>query len=177
MAFFKRRYNGVTASKSYPGPGTFAHGVHPPQRKELAADAPIEIIPPPEKVRLPLQQHIGGPCTPIVQPKQHVAFGELIGKGEAFVSASLHAPLAGIVQKMEVTTLANGRHMQAIVIRGEGEQLCGQALWDELFGGKWPQKSYQAMDPAKITAGDKRLRYRRVGRCRISHPCEDYAQR
>ena len=53
---------------------------------------------------------------------------------------------------MEVTTLANGRHMQAIVIRAEGEQLFGQALWDELFGGKWPQKSYQTMDPAEITA-------------------------
>jgi electron transport complex protein RnfC len=121
----------------FPGPGTFAHGVHPPQRKELAADAPIEIIPPPEKIILPLQQHIGGPCTPIVKPKQSVAFGEMIGKGEAFVSASLHAPLAGIVQKMEVTTLANGRHMQAIVIRGESEQLCGQTLWDKLFAGNF----------------------------------------
>ena len=115
-------------------------------------DAPIEIIPPPEKVILPLLQHIGGPCTPIVKPKQTVAFGEMIGKGEAFVSASLHATLAGIVQKMEVTTLANGRHMQAIVIRGEGEQLSGQALWDKLFGGKWPQKAYQTMEPAEITA-------------------------
>ena len=115
-------------------------------------DAPIEIIPPPEKVILPLLQHIGGPCTPIVKPKQTVAFGEMIGKGEAFVSASLHAPLAGIVQKMEVTTLANGRHMQAIVIRGEGEQLSGQALWDKLYGGKWPQKTYQTMEPAEITA-------------------------
>jgi electron transport complex protein RnfC len=152
MAFFKRRHIGNTASKLFPGTGTFAHGVHPPEHKELASDAAIEIIPSPEKVILPLQQHIGGPCTPIVKPKQNVVFGELIGKGEAFVSASLHAPLTGIVQKMEVTTLANGRHMQAIVIRGEGEQLSGQALWDKLFGGKWPQKSYQTMDPAKITA-------------------------
>jgi len=152
MAFFKKPQNGKTASKLFPGPGTFANGVHPPERKELASDAPIEIIPPPEKVILPLLQHIGGPCTPIVKPKQSVAFGEMIGKGEAFVSASLHAPLSGIVQKMEVTTLANGRHMQAIVIRGEGEQLGGQALWDELFGGQWPQKSYQTMNPAKITA-------------------------
>jgi electron transport complex protein RnfC len=53
---------------------------------------------------------------------------------------------------MEVTTLANGRHMQAIVIRGDGEQLDGQALWDELYGGQWPQKSYQTMDPAEISA-------------------------
>ena len=151
MAFFKRLHNGKSASKFFPGPGTFSRGVHPPERKELASDAPIEIIPPPEKVILPLLQHIGGPCTSIVKPKQSVIFGEIIGKGEAFVSASLHAPLTGVVQKMEVTTLANGRHMEAIVIRGEGEQLGGQALWDKLFGGKWPQKSYQSMDPAKIT--------------------------
>jgi H+/Na+-translocating ferredoxin:NAD+ oxidoreductase subunit C len=152
MAFFTRQHNGNNASKLFPGPGTFPRGVHPPERKELASDIPIEIIPSPGKVILPLLQHIGGPCTPIVKPKQSVAFGEMIGKGEAFVSASLHAPLTGIVQKMEVITLANGRHVQAIVIRGEGEQLCGQALWDELFGGQWPQKSYQTMDPAKITA-------------------------
>jgi len=99
MNLFKKRNNGKTAWKLFPGPGTFASGVHPPQRKELAADAPIEIIPAPEKVILPLQQHIGEPCTPIVKPKQSVAFGEMIGKGEAFVSASLHAPLAGIVQR------------------------------------------------------------------------------
>jgi len=152
MAFFKRRHIGNTASKLFPGSGTFAHGVHPPEQKELTSDVAVEILPSPEKVILPLLQHIGGPCTPIVKPKQSVVFGEMIGKGEAFVSASLHAPLAGIVQKMEVTTLANGRHMQAIVIRGEGEQLFGQALWDKLFGGKWPQKSYQTMDPAEITA-------------------------
>ena len=99
MGFFKRRNNGNAALKLFPGPGTFTHGVHPPQRKELAADAPIEIIPTPEKVILPLQQHIGEPYTPIVKPKQSVAFGEMIGNGEAFVSASLHAPLAGIVQR------------------------------------------------------------------------------
>ncbi len=134
----------------FPGPGTFLHGVHPPQRKELTADAPIEIVPTPDKVVLPLLQHIGGPCTPLVKPKQPVSFGEMIGKGETYISASLHAPVAGIVQKMAVTTLANGRHIKAIVIRSEGEQTTGQALWDALFGGRWPQKSYQTTDPVII---------------------------
>jgi electron transport complex protein RnfC len=46
---------------------------------------------------------------------------------------------------MEVVTLANGRHVQAIAIRSQGEQLSGQDLWDQLYGGKWPQKSYQSM--------------------------------
>ncbi len=152
MTIFKRRYTEDFGSGSFPGSGTFTHGVHPPERKSLAADAPIEIMPPPEKVILPLLQHIGGPCTPQVKPKQKVAFGEMIGKGQAFVSASLHAPVEGIVRKMEVTTLPNGRHLQAIVIQSQGEQLRGQALWDQLFGGSWPQKSYQTMDPKQIAA-------------------------
>lgn len=77
----------------------------------------------------------------MVSAKQPVVFGELVGKGESFISASLHSPVNGIVQKMEVTTLANGRHMQAIAIRSEDGQLSGQALWDKLYGGSWPQKT------------------------------------
>ena len=73
MALFKKRHNKNPNAGLFPGRGTFARGVHPPQRKELAADAPIEILPPPPKVVLPLLQHIGGPCTPIVKPKQTVA--------------------------------------------------------------------------------------------------------
>ena len=100
---------------------------------------------------LPLLQHVGGPCTPLVKPKQKVAFGEMIGRGKAFVSASLHAPVAGVVLKTAVTTLPNGRHLQAIAIRTEGEQLGGQGLWDLLFGGKWPAKAYQGLAPEKIS--------------------------
>lgn len=143
-------FNKIRFIGTFPGSGTFSRGVHPPEHKELAKNAPIEIIPTPKKVMLPLLQHIGGPCTPLVKKKQTVAFGELIGKGEAFISASLHAPVAGVVQKMEVTTLSNGRHMQAIVIHSEGEQVEGQALWDTLFGGEWPQKTYQSMSPEEI---------------------------
>lgn len=136
---------------TFSGTGTFAHGIHPPPRKTLSEDAPIEIVPSPAKVVLPLQQHIGSPCTPLVKAKQVVEFGEMIGKGEAFISAALHAPLSGIVQKMAVTTLPNGRHMEAIVIKREGEQITGQALWDQLFGGVWPHKAHQHLSPQAIT--------------------------
>jgi electron transport complex protein RnfC len=136
---------------TYPGKGTFPHGVHPPQSKDLSADRSIEIIPTPEKIILPLQQHIGGPCTPLVKPKQTVVFGDMVGKGEAFISASLHAPVNGVALKMEVTTLSNGRHMQAIAIKSDGEQFSGQDLWDQLYGGKWPQKSYQSISPEEIS--------------------------
>ena len=151
MVFLKKQYREHDATGFFPGPGTFAHGVHPPERKSLAADVPIEIIPTPEKILIPLQQHIGGPCTPLVKARQEVVFGEMIGKGEAFISAPIHAPVSGVVKKAETITLANGRHLQAIAIKVEGEQLDGQTLWDQMFGGRWPQKSYQTLAPEKIS--------------------------
>jgi len=151
MPIVRRKYKSNKEIGWFPGTGTFSHGVHPPQHKTFSGDAAIEIVPTPDKVVLPVLQHIGGPCTPVVKPKQEVVVGDMVGKGEAFVSASLHSPVNGIVKKMEVTTLANGRHVQAIVIKPQGEQLSGQDLWDQLYGGKWPQKSYQSMAPEKIS--------------------------
>lgn len=152
LTMLNRRRRNMPAPTGFAGSGTFDHGVHPPQCKEISAEAAIEIVPAPDKVLLPLLQHVGGPCTPVVEPKQTVSFGELVGQGREFISASLHAPVAGIVQKAQAITLANGRHMEAIVIRSQGEQASGQALWDELFGGPWPLKAYQAMTPEEISA-------------------------
>jgi Na+-translocating ferredoxin:NAD+ oxidoreductase subunit C len=134
----------------FPGTGSFPHGVHPHECKELAKDIPIEIVPTPKKVILPLQQHIGAPCKPLAKKKQVVAFGEMIGKGASFISAALHAPVAGVVQKSQVTTLSNGRHMEAMVIKSEGEQLEGQKLWDAVFGGDWSQKDLLSITPDQI---------------------------
>jgi len=133
------------------GSGTFPRGVHPPERKDFSAGMPIEVMPSPGEVLIPLQQHIGAPCESIVKPRQEVAYGELIGKSEAFVSAKLHAPIAGIVQKMAVTTLPNGRHLSAIHIKANGEQLEGKKLWQDVFGGDWPKDVDGKYDSAKVT--------------------------
>jgi electron transport complex protein RnfC len=149
---FSNKNNPNHFTGGIPGQGTFSHGVHPPQRKEFSADLPIEIVPPPKKLILPLLQHIGLPCRPLVSKKQKVSFGERIGRGQAYISASLHSPVNGIIQAMQKTTLANGRHMDAIVIKSQGEQVTGQDLWDKLYGGPWPQKAYQVMSPEDINA-------------------------
>ena len=44
----------------------------------------------------------------------------MIGKGEAFVSACLHAPIAGKVKRNAMVTLPNGRRVDAITIAGRG---------------------------------------------------------
>ena len=70
-------------------------GVHPDDRKTLAAGRPIEDLPLPALLHIPLQQHIGAPAQPVVQRRQLVAKGELIGRAQGVVSAPIHAPTSG----------------------------------------------------------------------------------
>lgn len=142
---------GLLRFTQFPGKGRFPHGIHPPDNKTLSADSPIEVIPPPGKVVLPLLQNIGLPCEPIVNPKQEVALGELIGIGKAFVSATLHSPVSGKVQKIGVTTLPNGRHLPAIFIKASGDQPSGQALWNDVLGGDWPRDCPSVYYPETIS--------------------------
>ena len=49
----------------------------------------LEIVrmPAPERVILPMQQHIGSPCTPVVKVGDIVGVGQLISDSDKFVSA------------------------------------------------------------------------------------------
>lgn len=136
--------------KGLNGKATFLHGVHPPDSKKLSRDAAIEVMPAPTEVKLPLQQNIGGPCHPIVKPRQEVAFGQMVGDGQSFVSASMHAPVAGKIQRPAVVTLANGRHMQSIVIKSQGPQPFGHDLWDDLRSDQWPKGGFKTLQPEEI---------------------------
>ncbi|CAN2048330.1 Proton-translocating ferredoxin:NAD(+) oxidoreductase complex subunit C [Candidatus Magnetomoraceae bacterium gMMP-1] len=136
--------------RNFPGTGTFAHGVHPPERKNFSADLPIEVMPTPEKVSLPVLQNIGAPCNPVVKPRQEVSFGDIIGQKGGFVSASLHAPISGKVLKLSVTTLPNARHVKTIPIKASEDQITGKALWDEIYGGKWPKYEIERYMPDHI---------------------------
>ena len=136
--------------KEVAGKGTFERGIHPPERKHFASDATIEVIPTPEKVVLPLIQHIGAPCESIVKPKQEVAFGEIVAKGKGFVSASVYSPIAGVVQKPAVVTLPNGRHLSAVVIKASGDQIEGNQLLEEVLGGQFPKDKIDGMRSQEV---------------------------
>jgi Na+-translocating ferredoxin:NAD+ oxidoreductase RnfC subunit len=55
----------------------------------------------PERVSIPLRQHIGAPAKPVVSAGQQVAVGDLIaGIPEGALGASVHASIAGCVSKV-----------------------------------------------------------------------------
>ena len=132
------------------GTGTFARGIHPPDQKALAAEAAIEVLPTPKVVAMSLLQHTGAPSMPIVKPRQEVNLGEPIGEPQGMVSAFVHASIAGTAQKASVATLPNGRHVSTIPIKAGDQQLAGQALRDDLFGGDWPLEKAGAHSPEQI---------------------------
>lgn len=75
-------------------------GVHPPGYK-LSAEVPVQVLPIPEMVVLPLLQHLGVPANPVVAKGDIVKTGQLIAKGEAFISANVHATVSGTVLKID----------------------------------------------------------------------------
>ena len=133
-----------------PGSGTFRRGVHPPDRKALAEDSPIEVIPTPAEVAVPLLQHTGAPCQPLVKARQEVTAGQMIGKADAFVSAPVHSPINGTVMVESVATLPNGRHVRTIPIKAAEEQLSGDELYQDVLGGNWPKVALDRHSPHRI---------------------------
>src|SRR3989304_4642863 len=64
---------------------TFEHGIHPSYNKELTAGKGIEKAALPVKVAIPLQQHIGAPCKPLVKKGDAVTEGQKLGEATTFI--------------------------------------------------------------------------------------------
>ena len=65
-------------------PFKYHGGVHPDYMK--APDVPVTVITPPPQVVVPMAQHIGAPCKPIVAVGDQVLMGQKIGDNPAPVS-------------------------------------------------------------------------------------------
>jgi len=101
-------------------------GVHPEEGKYTAKKS-IEILPIPESVYIPLSQSLGAPSVPIVNKGDRVKTGQLIAKGEAFISANIHSSVTGVVEKIDEWIDASGYRKKAIIIKTEPDE------WEDVF--------------------------------------------
>lgn len=79
----------------------FHGGVHPPENKSQSTQLPIGELTLPEKLVLPLRQHIGNIPKVAVSIGDHVLKGQLIAEAEGSISAAIHAPTSGTVSAIE----------------------------------------------------------------------------
>ncbi len=99
-------------------------GVHPPENK-LSAGKPVEVLPLPEMVTIPLSQHIGAPSTAKVKVGDQVKTGQVIAESTGFVSANVHSSVSGTVKKIDTFLDTSGYKRTAIQIAVEGD------VWEE----------------------------------------------
>ncbi len=95
-------------------------GVHPPENK-LSWNSKISILPIPEKVNIPLSQHLGVPAKPVVDKNDVVKVGQLIAKGDGFISSNIHSSVSGKVIKIDNEFDISGYKRPSIVIQVEGD--------------------------------------------------------
>jgi electron transport complex protein RnfC len=94
----------------------FYGGVHPPDYKGLTEDKAIKAGPAVRQVTIPLSQHIGAVCQPIINKGDTVEAGQMVGKSEAFVSAPVNSPVKGKVKEIALASHAVlGRCMSMII--------------------------------------------------------------
>ena len=96
----------------------FFGGIHPKYNKEMSKTVTDFLTIVPKQVVIPMQQHIGAPCQPLVQVGDRVLRGQKIGDGEG-LCVPVHASVSGTVVAIEPRPHTSGRMVNAIVIEND----------------------------------------------------------
>jgi len=96
-------------------------GIHPSENK-ISAGIKIKLLPVPGQVSIPVQQHIGAPPRILVERGDNVKAGQLIARGEGFISTNIHSSVSGKVIKIDKMIDISGYKRTSILIKVEGDE-------------------------------------------------------
>ena len=96
----------------------FFGGVHPEDKKDLSANAELKSTKEPKQVTIPMSQHIGAPCEPLVAVGDTVKKGQKIGDGKG-LCVPVHASVSGKVAAIEKRRHINGQEVLSVVIEND----------------------------------------------------------
>lgn len=99
---------------------TFWGGTHPPQKKDLTADSPIEFYEPGGELIYPMAQSLGAPCAPVVKKGDKVLAGQKLGDTDAFVTAPVLSSVSGIVKEIGLRLTTAGVMENCVVVENDG---------------------------------------------------------
>lgn len=115
----------------------FPGGMHPHEGvngKAVNSGNAIRELPAPQRVVIPLSQHIGAPAAALVKKGDAVLMGQKIGEAGGFVSAPVHSSVSGKVVGIENVEIASGAVVPAVVIENDF-----QDNWVELHPSDHPE--------------------------------------
>jgi len=101
----------------------FRGGVHPEGHKLATGKRPIEVLPMPKRLYIPVQQHVGAPAEPTVKAGDHVLKGQLLAHSQGTISAPVHAPTSGNIVEITEHTAPHpsGLAVRTIILESDGK--------------------------------------------------------
>ncbi len=96
------------------------------ENKKFSEGKPIEKLPLPKVVYIPLAQHLGKPCEPLVKPGDMVYLGQKIGSIDAKLYAPVHASVSGKVLAIQDWPHPVLGRALAIAIENDGKDQSGE---------------------------------------------------
>ncbi|MDR0399665.1 MAG: electron transport complex subunit RsxC [Treponema sp.] len=133
---------------------TFKRGLKLPTRKHATEGKPVELVPSPGQVVIPVNQHFGAPNACLVKVGDAVRRGQKIAEGASPgpMTVPVHASISGVVKKIEMRTQPNNTEGLCVVI----EAAAGAA-----DGG---EAAYMpSLDPFSCSKEDALARIREAG--------------
>ena len=97
---------------------SFFGGIHPKENKHYAEHSPVQDFPAPDILVIPMSQHIGAPCKPLVKKGDLVTMGQKIGDNQG-LCVPVHASVSGKVKAVEMRPHTSGTLMQSVVIEND----------------------------------------------------------
>lgn len=102
-------------------------GVHITHAKNTENSATVK-MPLPSKVTIPMLQHIGAPCSPLVKKGDRVKAGQKIGSSDKPVSAPVHASISGIVTAVKPMLYPGGFEIMSVEIESDNQMILDETI-------------------------------------------------
>lgn len=96
-------------------------GVHAGHHKN-SKDVETEEIPTPKLLKIPMLQHMGAPCVPVVKKGDTVLAGQVIGESSEYMSVPIHASCSGTVADVADYHTVSGALCKCVVIETDGSE-------------------------------------------------------
>ena len=97
---------------------SFFGGIHPKENKHYAEDKAVQVFPEPDLLVIPMQQHIGAPCLPLVKKGDLVTVGQKLGDNQG-LCVPVHSPVSGKVKAVEMRPHTSGVNVMSVVIEND----------------------------------------------------------
>ncbi|MCI0507521.1 MAG: electron transport complex subunit RsxC [Gammaproteobacteria bacterium] len=120
--------------------------------KSLSNATPVQTLPVPPQLIIPLKQHIGEAAKPIVNVGSQVYKGQIIAEPNGYISSPVHASSSGVVAAIEARPIPHASHIRetCIVIHTDGKD-------------QWHPSVQSMPKPLALSAEDLRRRIREAG--------------